>query len=152
MADARAEQIMVAVKTAVTGLTTTGANVQRGQVYPHESNKLPALGVLMGPDVPAVELQTALLDWELTVAIECAVQADIYNGSESGIETDLAQIRKEVHAALFADHTLGLSFVLDIEPGPAQQPQISGDGNFPIGSMVLNFVIHYRTSRTDISA
>ena len=152
MADLLAEQILAAVKTLVTGLTTTGANVQRGQVYGHEQADLPALGVFMGPDTPDQEYQTGFIDWELVILIEATAEAGAaYTDLDSGIDTTLNQIRKEVHAAIMADHTLGLAFVIDTTPGPAQQPTLSGEGSEPTGSQVLEFTVNYRTSRADAS-
>ncbi len=149
---ARSEQIMQAIETALTGLTTTGSRVQRGQIYPHEADQIPALGILTGPDAPAAEYQTGLIDWELTAFVEAVAEIPAtYTTPGSGIETALAVIRAEVHAALMADYTLGLAFVIDIEPGPVQQPILDSDGNLPIGSIVMSFVIHYRTSRADLS-
>jgi len=153
MSDARSEQIMAAIETLLTGLTTTGTKVQRGQVYPHQAADIPALGILMGADTVSAEYQTGLVDWELNVFVESVHQVEAsYTTMGSGIETKLNLIRKEVHAALLADHTLGLSFVIDIEPGNAGQPLLSDSGNIPFGSQMLSFIVHYRTSRTDISA
>jgi hypothetical protein len=153
MADARAEQIIAAIKTTLTGLTTTGARVQRGQIYNHEETKLPALAITMGADVPVAEYQTDLLDWELAVRIEASANIETdYITQDSLLDQALNQIRKEVHAAVMADHTQGLAFVIDTTPGPASEPLLSGEGAQPIGSLVLEYIIRYRTSRQDISA
>jgi len=153
MADARAEQIIAAIKTAVTGLTTTGTRVQRGQVYNHEETKLPALGVVMGADEPVSEYQNEFIDWALTVRIEASanIESD-YITQDSLIDQALNQIRKEVYVAVMADHTQGLAFVIDTDPGPASEPVLSGDGALPIGSQAIEFIITYRTSRQDLSA
>jgi len=153
MAAARSEQIMAAIETALTGLATTGANVQRGQVYPHDAAQLPALSIMTGPDNMVGEYHTGLLDWELTAYVHAVAQIEAtYTTAAPTIETTLATIRKEVHAALMSDYTLGLAFVIDIAPGPVSQPNLDGDGNIPTGSVLLSFTIHYRSSRTDISA
>jgi len=153
MAAARAEQILAAIKTLLTGLTTTGANIQRGQIYIHEKAALPAIALMMGADVPALEYQTGLIDWELTVIVEATTRtSERYIAMDSGIDTRLNLIRKEVYAAMLADHTLGLAFVIDVSPGTAAEPILSGEGDMPIASQVSNFVISYRTSRADISA
>jgi hypothetical protein len=153
MADARAEQIIAAIKTLLTGLATTGQNVQRGQIYEHEKAKLPALSITMGEDSPVSEQQTGLVDWELTVSIQSVAEIiDAYTATESALDTLLNLIRKEVHAAIMADHTLGLDFVIDISPGPANEPILSGAGSVPTGSQSIDFVVWYRTSRDDISA
>ena len=152
MADLRAEQILAAIKTLLIGLATTGSNVQRGQVHGHEADKLPALALTMGQDIPAAEYQTGIIDWELTIVIEATASvAAAYTATESGLDGDLNQIRKEVYLAVMVDHTLGLDFVIDIAPGPAAEPVLSAEGNLPVGSQAIEFVITYRASRTDIS-
>ena len=150
---ARAETITAAVTTLLTGLATTGANVQRGQVYPHEADKLPALSVFMGDDVIEMELQTAWLDWQLTILVETTVKVTTdYTTYQSLVDQQLNAIREEVHAALLANHTLGLAYVHDIEPISASRPRLSGEGDTPMASQVLTFNVKYRTSRADISA
>ncbi|MCH7882125.1 MAG: hypothetical protein IIB69_11250 [Proteobacteria bacterium] len=153
MPDARAEQIIQAVKTLITGLATTGANVQRGQVHRHQESELPALSLRMGADIPAGEHQTGLVDWELGILIESTASVNAsYTANESLIDQVLNSIRKEVHIAIMADHTLGLGFVIDIRPGPANEPILSGESKEPTGSQVVEYIVIYRTSRTDISA
>ncbi len=148
---ARAETILATVKTLLTGLTTTGSNVQRGQIYGHQAADLPALAIFMGADQPELEQQTGLIDWELTLRVESTVLIDAeYTADDAGLDTQLNLIREEVHAALMADHTLGLAFVIDVTPGAAGEPNLSGDGAEPIGSQVLEFLIQYRSSRVDI--
>ena len=50
MASHRAEQILAAVQTAVTGLASTGTNVDRGRADDIPAEKCPALRVAMGAD------------------------------------------------------------------------------------------------------
>lgn len=152
MADLRAEQILAAIKTLLIGLATTGSNVQRGQIRQHEADNLPALALTMGQDIPAADYQTGIIDWELTIIVEATASvAAAYTTTESGLDGDLNQIRKEVYLAVMADHTLGLGFVIDITPGPASGAILSGEGSLPVGSQAIEFVITYRTSREDIS-
>ncbi len=153
MALARSEQIIAAIKTLITGLATTGANVQRGQIYGHQADELPALALSMGVDTLLSEPQTGLLDWEISILIESSAKVSAaYTANESLLDQVLNQIRKEVHLAIMVDHTLGLDFVIDITPLQAAAPVLSGDGSEPIGSQTLEFLITYRTSRLDISA
>lgn len=153
MADARAEQILAAIKTACTGLTTTGANIQRGQVYPHDESALPALGVFMGADQVISELQTGLVDWELTVLIQSAVKATAeYTTLDSLVDQQLNQIRKEVHAAVMASPRLGLTFVIDTAADIAEAPRLESEGAYPYGFQTIGFTVTYRSSRSDISA
>jgi len=147
MALAREEQILAAVTTAVTGLTTTGTNVFRGRAYPLEATDLPGLLVYMGPDTVQGELMDSLIDWNLGVAIEAYVQT-----ASAVVDTELAKIRKEVHAAIMATPQLGLAFVIDTRPALAAEPEIDGDGSKPIARRRLEFIVNYRSSRADISA
>jgi len=152
MADARAELIMAAVRALITGLVTTGANVQRGQIYNHESEKLPALALSMGPDIPDAEFQFDKILWSLTLSIESTIKlTDSYLENTSDLETALNNIRNEVYAAVMADHQLGLGFVNDTIPGPAGRPVIDGEGDYPTGSQVMDFIVSYKASRADIS-
>lgn len=147
MADLRAEQIMDALQTAITSLTTTGANVIRAQAYPSEDTELPGLALYMGPDTPVQHLQSGFIDWELEVVIQSRVKE-----ANTQIDQTLNLIRKEVHVALLTDRTQGLAFVSDTEPGPAGRPQLDNSGEQPSATQELAYVIRYRTSETDLSA
>ncbi len=143
----RAEQIVDAIVTAlsVPGLTTTKTRVFRGRVYPLQSSELPGLMVYMGPDTIVNELQTGILDWDLMIGIESYVQT-----VAEQVDTVANRIRKEVHIAMMADYTQGLGFVLETTPGLAAEPVLS-DSNQPVSIQRLEYIIRYRTSRTDLS-
>ncbi|MEK9725756.1 MAG: hypothetical protein VW405_20050 [Rhodospirillaceae bacterium] len=149
MADHRAEQIVQAVITKVTGLTTTGSRVYRSRTADLADANLPALVVFMGPDQPRSDGGSSsfrYLDGDLTVAIEAVVKET----SDTAAEQKLNLIRKEVAIALQADVTQGLSFVLNTTEGTAT-PDLERSDKVR-GSMRMDFVFHYRRSRTDPSA
>ena len=153
MADLRSEQVLAAVAAAVTGLATTGTSVTRARVHEHEASELPALAIYAGDDVPDITDNFGYIDWQLTVLIEAAVSITAEAaGAGTTLETDLAQIRKEFTIALLADRTLGLSFVHDVIPGPAQKPTLTGEGGLPVGFQITQFQVIYRTSYLDPSA
>lgn len=139
----RTEQVMDAVVTALTGLATTGSNVFRGRVYDLPDTALPGLAVSMGEDTIADELN-GYYDWTLSVAIESKVEAN------TQVDTTLNTIRGEVHAALRADPTLGLSFVIDTKPSSAEAPDLSGEGAKPIGTQRLIYQVRYRTNEATL--
>lgn len=143
MADHKVEQIMDAVKTLVTGLLTTGARVARGRVYPHPSG--PALSLFQGASSPLND-SFPLQDSELTINVVGHSRA-----AEGATDTELNQIAKEVAAALLADTTLGGAVIRTRWSGN-QEPALSGDGDKPISSMIMSFIVHYRHSYTDHSA
>lgn len=143
MADHKVEQIMVAVKALITGLTTTGSNVARGRVYPHPT--WPALSLFQGASSPLND-SFPLQDSELTINIVGHSRA-----AEGATDTELNQIAKEVAAAMLADTTLSGAVIRTRWSG-SQEPSLSGDGDKPISSMVMSFLVHYRHSYTDHSA
>lgn len=147
MALHRAEQIIAAVKTTLTGLTTTGARVYRGRVTALADTNLPALCIYQGADTELMQFSQALIDSELTITIEVLVKT-----SSEQVDTLLNLIRKEVAIALRADYTQGLAFVINTMEGTADAPELSGDGEKPAAAMKLEWKFHYRRSRTDPSA
>lgn len=149
MADHRAEQIMSAIETLLTGLTTTGSNVKRDRVYSWDTANLPALSIFQGDDtpIPYADRNYFQDDFELTVHIEMHAE----NADTIPISTTLNQIRKEVIIAIQADYTLGLSFVIDTEEQIASQPQIEHI-NTTTATQVMDFTVKYRRSRADPSA
>ena len=151
MADNRREQIMAAVLTLITGLTTTGSRVVRGRVYSLDTDSSPALSLYQGADEPleAENLGWPKLDSELTVNIQAHVKS-----SSSQVDTLLNLIHKEVVIAMdpTAEPPLALSFCLSMEEGDVSQPDLSGDGDKPTATMIMQFLIKYRRSRNDPSA
>ena len=141
----RTEEILDKVITALTGLTTTGTNVKRAQVYNSSDDELPGLAVYMGQDVLIDELQNSFLDWELTLIVESRVK------SRNQVDEILNTIRGEVHVALMATPRFSLTFVHDTKPVSANEPELSGDGDQPIATQRLEYAITYRTSRTTLA-
>jgi hypothetical protein len=143
----RAEQIMAAAQTRVTGLATTGTSVDRGRADDLPVELLPAIRVAMGDDSPLDPYLPVLVDSELHLT----VTAYAYD-TASNIETKLNQIRAEATAALLADRTLGLSFVHAIFEMGASQPELAGDLSKPAGRMEMKFKVRYRRSANDPAA
>lgn len=143
----RAELVLAAVQTAVTGLATTTTNVDRGRAEEIPVEKLPALRVAGGDDLVVDPWAHQLLDSELDVSIFAHVHE-----ASANVETKLILIRKEVNIALMADQTLGLAFVHAIVELGAAKPELSGDLAKPAGRMELQYRVKYRRSRTDPSA
>jgi hypothetical protein len=143
----RAEQILDAMKTVVTGLTSTGANVQRGRVYATDAVR--ALSVYMGEDRVIGEQgysNLSFVDRELEVIVRIHAKAST---ATAVIDTLLNQSRAEVFAAVAADPTLGLGFVLSAYPAGDDQPALSGEGDQPTGTQDMRWSVHYRHSITN---
>lgn len=89
---------MLAVKAAVTGLTTTGANVFRSRVDPLQRKELPAL-IVRWPqateDISADSFPAPRIT-DRTLRIEVAAVV----ATKDAFDADLIQIRSEVEVAL----------------------------------------------------
>lgn len=141
----RAESIMAAVKTAVTGLTTTGDRVERGRVRNVET--APALSVEMGADDINPERSTyPRVNRDLNVKIFAYVKTN------TAPDTQLNLIREEVYAALMADRTLGLTYVIDTEAIGDDEPELTGESEQITGKQQMNFVVKYQHSWTNAGA
>lgn len=136
----RAESITAAVKTTVTGLTTTGSNVFRGYPYNIEAASVPSLHVRAGSDEKLRDLSQGLTLQRLQITITGAVKSITTN-----LETLLAQVRAEVHVALRADYTLGLAYVHDIDEGEPGEAEFQ-NGDQPIATQDWVWYVLYQRS------
>jgi len=144
----KAEHIMQAVVAAVTGLATTGSNVSRGRVQPQEVETYNALSVYMGPDTPLVD---ELQNWTITDSILIVIIDIMVKTNNVQIDTQLNQIRQELTVALFTDYTQGLDFILELEEGQTQQPELEGEGSLTSASMRTLWEFKYRRARNNPS-
>ncbi|MGI9202670.1 MAG: hypothetical protein ACR2Q3_01600 [Woeseiaceae bacterium] len=135
----KAETILDAVVTAVTGLASTGSNVERGRAY--AVSAVPSLSVFMGEDQIENELSIGYYDRVLEVFVEAHV------ATTGDTEQDLNQIRAEVFAALRADHTLG-GAAIEIKPDTESRPEIQGETDTPHALQQLLYLVKYRHSTT----
>lgn len=146
MADHRAEQIMAAVTTAVTGLATTGANVERGRLYPLGSDQAAALTVSQGPsqnlDDQPMRLKTVRLEYQIIAHVKT---------TSTAIDSTINQIAKEVYMALQADRTLGLAFVIDNDWTGNTDIEQDTDSEAITARCGFQFAVMYRHSLTDPS-
>lgn len=147
MADHRDEQILDAVMTTVTGLTTPVSAPVRGRVYPHDDSNLPALTVYMGQSTPVDEGNVRYQDRYLEVRIE----AHVKEATET-LEQTLNQLKKEVYVAVLANRTLGLPFVHDTQWEGDGEPELQDGSNKPTGSLEMRYRVQYRHSISDPSA
>ncbi len=138
----RAETILSTVETTITGLATTGSNVIRANVRTVKTH--PALTLSQGGDSVDVESSSYPL---LYRSLDVNVLAHVKNNTTP--ETQLNLIREEVYLALMADRTLGLNYVIDINPTGVDQPEITGDADQIVGIMQMNFTVRYTHSWED---
>lgn len=141
----RAETIMAALTTAVTGLTTTGTRVHRGRV--DNVPTLPALSVFMGAERAEPPVQSFS-----RVRRELDVHIEIHARGNQQLETTLNAIRAEVYAALMADVTQGLGFVITTEWRADDAPELSPEQDYPIARQVMTWAVIYQHSLTSAEA
>jgi hypothetical protein len=141
----RAESIMQAITTNLTGLATTGANVHRGRVYSLAA--VPALSISMGSD----ENLSGSRTWPyLTRRLQVIITAHVKTTTQ--LETQLNQIKTEVFAALNADISQGLAFVIDTELASDEQPELDAEQDQPTARCDMQWTILYRHSNTSTEA
>ena len=141
----RAETILQAIETTLTGLATTGTNVERSRT--RSVRTLPAISIEMGADDYIVDRSSyPRRERDLNVSVISYVK----NNTQA--DQQLNQIRAEVFAALMADRTLGQTFVLDVESDGDQEPTITGEGDQISATQEQNYIVKYRHSWTSTEA
>lgn len=136
----RRETIMAAVQNALTGLTTTGANVQRARAYAVPA--LPGISIEQGADTRHEEFDE-LPDY----ARRLTVDVNIYARATTNLETILNQVSAEIHAALMAAYPFALNYLHDINPVADSAPEIAGDDTeTPVARLTSTWAIDYQHS------
>ena len=134
------KQIRDALVTALTGLTTTGANVSNS-VYPEAT--LPSLRVYFASEALPDEFQ-AMGSIHYRVA---SFRVEIRVEDES-LQDQLDTIRTEIEIAIAADDTLGLTGVKVMYTGTGTASYEMG-AEQPRALLPLLFDVHHRTTDAD---
>lgn len=141
----RSETILETVKTRLTGLATTGSRVERARIWAVE--ECPAIAIDKGDDLPRDDARGfSHQDRQLDFVVTAFVKAT------GNPESALAQIAAEVYAALFADVTQGLAYVMDTHWIGDAQPEFSTETETRTASMRMSYRIWYRHSITTTEA
>lgn len=140
----RAETIVAAVVTTLTGLTTTGARVYRGRAYPIPVADANALAIFQGPDEISEDSLFHRVWSRLTVNIEAMARE-----ATAQVDETLNTIRNEIAAAIGADTNLGLAFEIGALEVAAEQPEITDEGDRPETRMRIVLAINYMRNRAD---
>lgn len=108
MADHKAKTLLNSLVTVLTGLATTGPNVEKTRGYPKSDT--PAISVRMAIIDPDKEISNAFLDSHIDIEIIYHV-----SGSDTDLDDQILDIDAEVYAAIMADRTVA-GTVGDAEP------------------------------------
>lgn len=142
--DHRAKQIFTALTSALTGLTTTGNNIEQSRVW--AVHQVPALTVRLGPMLTQ-ETVGQLTDQNLTILVDIHVKA-----KQESIDDDVLLIHQEIWQAIMANYTLGLPFVIDTTMTELSEPVLSGDTERPGAKATLTIEVKFRHSLLDPGA
>jgi len=135
------ENILAAIKTALTGTTGVGTRIYRSRVEPMSRNESPAIIIEPVSDTPVQNTSLPTLDWTLRVRIVVI---------ERGTVPDQAadDTIQSLHSKLMADLTLG-GYAIDVEPAQTSFQLLEADQ--PAGIIFCEFEIRYRTQVADLS-
>lgn len=136
------ETILTAIRTALTGTTGVGTRIYRSRVEPISRGESPA--IVVEPISDSAEQNTALptLDWSLTVRVAVIVRGDI----PDQVADPTVQ---SAHAKIMADLTLG-GYAIDVQPINVNFELQEADQ--PAGVIMMDYLVRYRTSVTDLSS
>lgn len=135
------ENILAAIKTALTGTTGVGTRIYRSRVEPMSRNESPAIIIEPVSDTPVQNTSLPTLDWTLRVRIVVI---------ERGTVPDQAadDTIQSLHSKMMADLTLG-GYAIDVEPAQTSFQLLEADQ--PAGVIFCEFEIKYRTQVADLT-
>ena len=131
------------VITAVTSLSTTGANVYRTRIYPLEAGNLPGLCVYTSVEDSAADTMTGTRGMERS----CDIIIEAFVRAVSNYDNTMDTISAELEAAMATDVTRG---------GNAKDTvlvrsefELSDEGDRPLAMVRLTYSVLYRTAIND---
>lgn len=139
-------QIVDAMKVALTGLPTTGANVFDGEPRQLGEDKLPALVIEEGDDraAPTTRMYPRIIGHTQNFTVFAVVKAKEPASTRR-------QIRLEVEKALaLAGPNLGgaVKLTKDIRPAGATAPRTDYETDLPVSIFGINFEVDYQHLET----
>ena len=135
------EQVLTAIRTALTGTTGVSTRIYRSRVEPLSRGESPAIVVEPVSDTAEQNTSLPTLDWSLTVRVAVIVRGNIPDQLADPIVAD-------AHSKIMADLTLG-GYAIDVQPLSVSFDFVEADQ--PSGVIALDYLVRYRTSVTDLS-
>jgi len=136
------EQVLTAIRTALTGTTGVSTRIYRSRVEPLARQESPAIVVEPVSDTAEQNTSLPTLDWSLTVRIAVIVRGNIPDQLADPIVAS-------AHSKIMADLTLG-GYAIDVQPLSVSFDFVEADQ--PSGVIALDYLVRYRTSVTDLSS
>lgn len=135
------ENILAAIRTALTDTSGVGTRIFRTRVDPIARAESPAIIIQPIRDVCVQSTSLPKLDWTMTVRITVIERADIPDqAADDTIES--------LHSKIMADLTLG-GYAHDVVPVRTEFEFIEADK--PSGLISCEYEIRYRTNVNDLS-
>jgi hypothetical protein len=136
------EQILAAIRTALTGTTGVGTRIYRSRVEPMARQESPAIVVEPLRDRSEQNTSLPTLDWSLLVRVAVVVRANVPDQAADPVIESL-------HSKLMADLTLG-GLAIDIQPVQVEFQAVEAD--VPAGVALCDYLVRYRTSVANLGA
>jgi hypothetical protein len=135
------ENILAAIRTALTNTTGVGTRIYRSRVEPLARGELPAIVVEPVSDSAVQNTSLPTLDWSLMVRVVVIVRGTIPDQTADPIIESL-------HSKLMADLTLG-GYAIDIQPMSVDFKLEEADQ--PSGVIMCEYLVRYRTSVANLT-
>ena len=135
------ENILAAIRTALTDTTGVGTRIYRTRVDPVARAESPAIIVQAIRDVCVQNTSLPKLDWTLTVRITVIERGDI---PDQAADDTVASL----HSKVMNDLTLG-GYAHDVVPVRTEFEFVEADK--PLGLIGCEFEIRYRTELADLT-
>ena len=136
------EQVLTAIRTALTGTTGVGTRIYRSRVEPLARQESPAIVVEPVSDTAEQNTSLPTLDWSLTVRVAVIVRGMVPDQLADPIVSD-------VHSKIMADLTLG-GYAIDVQPQSVSFDFVEADQ--PGGVIAMDYLVRYRTSVTNLAS
>ena len=135
------EQVLAAIRTALTGTAGVGTRIYRSRVEPLARQESPA--IVIEPITDQAQQNTSLpkLDWSLTVRIAVIVRGNIPDQLADATVSSM-------HTRLMTDLTLG-GVAYDVQPSLVNFELVEADQ--PAGVVSCDYVVRYRTQVADLT-
>lgn len=142
MADHLRNQIRDRVVVALTGLTTTGANVYQTPMLTPEEQTLPALVIYIDSEITT---ENATMG---NILRECSLHVDGYVEASASVLDSLDLISKEVEIAMETTgiKTAGGATLVEKHYLESTDIEITTTDTRPLGIVSMSYYVQYRTS------
>ena len=136
------EQVLAAIRTALTGTTGVGTRIYRSRVEPLARQESPAIVVEPVSDTAQQNTSLPTLDWSLMVRVAVIVRGNVPDQlADATVES--------LHSKMMADLTLG-GYAIDVQPQGVSFDLVEADQ--PAGVIACDYLVRYRTSLTDLTS